>query len=91
MAAFFGDIRGNAYSVDASTGKLLWKTRVDPHPLSRITAGVTVHEGRVYVPLASLEEPESASFNYACCTVRGMVAVLDACNGKADLEDIHDS
>jgi polyvinyl alcohol dehydrogenase (cytochrome) len=82
MAAFFGDIRGNAYAVDASTGKLLWKTRIDPHPLSRITASVTVHEGRVYVPVASLEEPESASFNYACCTVRGMVAVLDAATGK---------
>lgn len=82
LAAFFGDIRGNAYSVDASTGKLLWKVRIDPHPLSRITAGVTVYEGRVYVPLASLEEPESASFNYACCTVRGMVAVLDASTGK---------
>ena len=42
----------------------------------------TVHEGRVYVALASLEEPESASFNYICCTVRGMVAVLDASTGK---------
>ena len=82
LAAFFGDIRGNAYAVDASSGKLLWKTRIDPHPLSRITASPTVYEGRVYVPLASLEEPESASFNYACCTVRGMVAVLDASTGK---------
>lgn len=82
FAAFFGDIRGNAYAVDASSGKLLWKTRVDPHPLARITAGVTVHEGRVYVAVASLEEPESASFNYKCCTIRGLVAVLDAATGK---------
>ena len=81
-AAFFGDIRGNAYAVDASTGKLLWKTRIDPHPLARITAGVTVYEGRVYVAVASLEEPESASFNYRCCTIRGLVAVLDAATGK---------
>jgi polyvinyl alcohol dehydrogenase (cytochrome) len=81
-AAFFGDIRGNAYAVDASSGKLLWKTRVDAHPLARITAGLTVHEGRVYVPVASLEEPESASFNYACCTIRGLVAVLDTSTGK---------
>jgi polyvinyl alcohol dehydrogenase (cytochrome) len=81
-AAFFGDIRGNAYAVDASTGKLLWKVRVDPHPLARITAGVTVHDGRVYVAIASLEEPESASFNYVCCTIRGLVAVLDASTGK---------
>lgn len=82
FAAFFGDIRGNAYAVDASTGKLLWKTRVDPHPLARITAGVTVYEGRVYVAVASLEEPESASFNHRCCTIRGLVAVLDAATGK---------
>ena len=82
LAAFFGDIRGNAYSVDASTGKLLWKTRVDAHPLARITAGVTVHEGRVYVPVASLEEPESASVNHKCCTIRGLVTVLDAATGK---------
>ena len=81
-AAFFGDIRGNAYAVDASTGKLLWKVKVDPHPLARITASVTVHDGRVYVPVASLEEPESASVNYACCTIRGLVAVLDASTGK---------
>ncbi len=82
LAAFFGDIRGNAYAVDASTGKLLWKVRVDPHPLARITAGVTVHDGRVYVAIASLEEPESASVNYVCCTIRGLVAVLDASTGK---------
>jgi polyvinyl alcohol dehydrogenase (cytochrome) len=82
LAAFFGDIRGNAYAVDASTGKLVWKTRVDAHPLARITAGVTVHDGRVYVPVASLEEPESASFNHKCCTIRGLVAVLDTATGK---------
>jgi polyvinyl alcohol dehydrogenase (cytochrome) len=82
FAAFFGDIRGNAYAVDASTGKLLWKTRVDAHPLARITAGVTVYQGRVYVAVASLEEPESASFNHQCCTIRGLVAVLDAATGK---------
>jgi len=34
-AAFFGDIRGNAYSVDASSGELLWKVAVDSHPLSK--------------------------------------------------------
>ena len=81
-AAYFGDIRGNVYSVDASNGELLWKMSIDPHPLSRITAGIRFHNGRLYVPVASLEEPESSSFNYPCCTFRGMVAALDAATGK---------
>jgi polyvinyl alcohol dehydrogenase (cytochrome) len=81
-AAFFGDIRGNVYSVDATNGELLWKISIDPHPLSRITAGIRFHNGRLYVPVASLEEPESSSFNYPCCTFRGMVAALDAGTGK---------
>ena len=31
FAAYFGDIHGNVYSVDASNGELLWKHAVDPH------------------------------------------------------------
>jgi polyvinyl alcohol dehydrogenase (cytochrome) len=81
-AAFFGDIHGNVYSVDATNGELIWKQSIDPHPLSRITGGVRVYKGRVYVPVASLEEPESSSYNYKCCTFRGMVAALNADTGK---------
>ena len=82
MAAFFGDIRGNAYSVDATSGELLWKTSVDSHPLTRITAAVKVHNGRVYVPVANLEEPGSTGYDYVCCTSRGIVVALDAATGK---------
>lgn len=81
-AVFFGDIRGNVYAVDANTGSLIWKESVDPHPLSRITAGTTLYNGRLYVPVASLEEPESSSYNYKCCTFRGMVAAFDSETGK---------
>jgi polyvinyl alcohol dehydrogenase (cytochrome) len=82
MAVFFGDIRGNVYSVDASNGELLWKIVIDPHPLSRITAAVSVYDGRVYVPVANLEEPGSAGYEYVCCTSRGIVVALDAATGK---------
>lgn len=81
-AAFFGDIRGNIYSVDATNGKLLWKVKVDPHPLSRITGAIVLYKGHLYVPVASLEEPESSSANYHCCTFRGMVAAFDSATGK---------
>jgi polyvinyl alcohol dehydrogenase (cytochrome) len=82
MAAFFGDIRGNVYSVDAGNGALLWKVPVDAHPLSRITGAVKVYNGRVYVPVSNLEEPESLGYDYECCTSRGIVAALDATTGK---------
>lgn len=81
-AAFFGDIRGNVYAIDASTGKLIWKVSVDPQPLARITAGIVLYKDRLFVPVGSLEEPASSSFNYPCCTFRGMVAALDAATGK---------
>jgi hypothetical protein len=81
-AAFFGDIRGNVYAIDASTGKLIWKISIDPQPLSRITAGIVLYKHRLFVPVASLEEPESSSYNYLCCNFRGLVAALDAATGK---------
>jgi len=41
-----------------------------------------LHEGRLYVGLASLEEDESRSNNYVCCTFRGAVAALDSETGQ---------
>jgi polyvinyl alcohol dehydrogenase (cytochrome) len=83
IVAFFGDIRGNAYALDASTGQLLWKVAVDStQPLSRVTGNPRLYEGRLYVPLASLEEDESRSPNHICCTFRGVVAALDAETGR---------
>lgn len=81
-AVFFGDIRGSVSAVDAQTGALIWKAAVDPHPLSRVTAGTVLYKGRLYVPVASLEEPESSSYNYLCCTFRGMVVAFDSATGK---------
>ena len=82
MAAFFGDIRGNIYSLDATSGELLWKVPIDPHPLSRIMAAVKVYDGRVYVPVANREETTSAGYDYVCCTSRGIVVALDSATGR---------
>ncbi|MGE0404763.1 MAG: PQQ-binding-like beta-propeller repeat protein [Candidatus Korobacteraceae bacterium] len=80
--AYFGDVRGNAYAIDAANGELVWKNAVDTHHLARITAAPKLHDGRVYVPVASLEEPESGSPKYPCCTFRGSIAALNAETGK---------
>ena len=82
LAAFFGDIHGNAYALDASNGELLWKVQVDSHPAARVTATPKLFQGRVYIPVASLEEDESRTANYVCCTFRGSVVALDAATGK---------
>ena len=82
LAVFFGDIRGTAYAVDASTGAVIWKSLTDPHPLARITGTPALYEGRLYVPVTSLEEPEAGQGNYACCTFRGFVTALDASTGR---------
>jgi polyvinyl alcohol dehydrogenase (cytochrome) len=81
-AVFLGDIRGNVYAVDADKGTLIWKKPVDAQPLSRVTGGTTLYDGKLYVPVASLEEPESSTPNYQCCQFRGLVATFDAATGE---------
>jgi polyvinyl alcohol dehydrogenase (cytochrome) len=81
-AVYFGDGHANAYALDAQSGKLLWKTRVDPHFVARITAGVTLYDGKVFVPVSSSEEFTSGNPDYPCCTSRGSVVALDANNGE---------
>lgn len=80
--AYFGDFLANVYALSAADGKLLWRTRVDDHPYARVTAALAVHEGRLYVPVSSLEEGVAGDPNYACCTFRGSVVALDRETGK---------
>jgi polyvinyl alcohol dehydrogenase (cytochrome) len=80
--AYFGDLQANVYAVDANTGAQLWKTRVDPHPVARITGSPKLYDGRLYVPVASHEEWTSSDARYECCTFRGSVAALDARTGR---------
>jgi polyvinyl alcohol dehydrogenase (cytochrome) len=82
-AVYFGDQRANMYALDAENGKLLWKTKVDEHPVAQITGAPTLYEGRLYVPMASAEERSAGlSMTYPCCTFRGSMTALDAKNGK---------
>lgn len=80
---YFGDAHAQVYALDAATGALRWKTKVDDHPDAMITGGVAVHNGRVYVPVSSLEEGTAAMATYQCCTFRGSVSALDAATGKS--------
>lgn len=79
---FFGDLVGNVYAVNAVTGDLVWRDRPDDHPSLTLTAAPALHEGRLYVPLSSLEVTAASDPEYACCTFRGGVAVYDAHSGQ---------
>jgi len=83
-AAYFSDVKGNVYAVDASTGALFWRRKIDAHPLVRLTGSPTLYAGHLYVPVSSYEESQAAGprSRYPCCTFRGSVVALDANTGK---------
>jgi polyvinyl alcohol dehydrogenase (cytochrome) len=81
-AAFFGDVRGKVYAVDAHSGVELWKTTVETHPAAKLTGAPVFFEGRLYVPVSSKEEGLGGGANYACCTFRGSVVALEAASGR---------
>ena len=81
-AVYFGDMKANVYALDASTGELLWTVSADDHPLARVTGAPSLYDNRLYVPVASFEEPAGIGQNYPCCTFRGSVQALDAVTGR---------
>ena len=82
FAVFFGDLRANAYAVNAITGALVWKTKVEDHPAALITGAPTLYSGILYVPVSSMEEVTGSPSAYQCCTFRGSVVALDIATGK---------
>lgn len=81
-AVYFGDLQANVHAVDAVTGKLLWKVKVDEHPVARITGAPILYKDRLYVPVSSVEEASAMSQTYECCKFRGNIVALDAATGK---------
>ncbi|HKV06036.1 MAG TPA: PQQ-binding-like beta-propeller repeat protein [Candidatus Acidoferrales bacterium] len=82
FAVYFGDMHTSAYALDAESGKLIWKIRLDENPFARITGAPTLYKNRLYVPVSSEEETAGPNTKYECCTFRGSVAALDAFTGK---------
>ena len=74
-AIFFGDVRANVYAVNAATGALIWKSKVDDHLAARITGAATFHAGVVYVGVSSIEEaigsaPPTNAARFAAASLR---------------------
>ena len=80
--AFFGDLIGNLYGLDALTGELQWRARPDEHPNTTLTGTPTLHEDTLYVPVSSLEVVPAADPTYECCNFRGSVVAYHARTGE---------
>lgn len=80
-ALVFGDQIGWVYSLDATTGRVNWKKRIEAHEATRLTGSPAVHDGVVFVPAASWEETRAIDAQYRCCTFRGSITALRARDG----------
>ena len=82
-AVLFGDLKANAYALDATSGKRIWSRHVDEHPYAAVTGAITYYGGRVFVPVQGLnEEVQGGRPQYECCTFRGSVSALDVNTGE---------
>lgn len=82
--AYFVDYRTTAYALDTATGQVLWKTRVGWHPESNNTGSPALHDGRLIVPVSSMEVVRASDPSYECCTSSGAVAAINVENGYID-------
>jgi polyvinyl alcohol dehydrogenase (cytochrome) len=81
-AVYFADGSATAYAVDADSGRELWSRKLDDHTYATATGSPTLHNGRLYVPLAAVgEEGQGGRLGYECCTFRGSITALDANTG----------
>lgn len=71
---------GRLLAFNKRTGALLWSTQLDDHYAAIVTQSATVHDGRVYVGLASMEEA-LAGFVGFCCSFLGSMLALDVDTG----------
>ncbi len=76
---------GKMMAFDKNTGELIWSTQLDTHPATIVTQSATVHGGKVYIGVASLEEAYAAGAiipGYPCCSFRGSMMALDVDTGE---------
>lgn len=73
---------GKVIAFDKHTGAVRWITQADDHPAAIITQSATIHDGVVYVGVASQEEALAALVpDYPCCSFRGSFLAIDLVTG----------
>jgi polyvinyl alcohol dehydrogenase (cytochrome) len=78
----FADAAVNVHLVDATTGKLIWKTPVGRWDLSNATGTPQIFGGRVFMPVSASEINFGGEDSHECCKTHGMFVALDASSGR---------
>ena len=79
---YFGDILANTYALDAQTGELIWKIKVDDHSNATQTGTPARFENILFIPISGLEVIPAFNVEYECCTFRGGLLAVEARTGK---------
>ena len=82
LGAYFSDLGGTSYGVDAASGNELWQVRVESHPAARIMGSMQLADGQLLVPMTSTESYLAADPEFECCEFRGSVTSLDPATGQ---------
>ncbi len=79
-----GDFNGVVYAVDAQSGQEVWQRFLGTDPSQHmITGSPQVHEGVMYLPVASKEVVSTVlSFFSPCCTSHGLLQAVDVYTGR---------
>jgi polyvinyl alcohol dehydrogenase (cytochrome) len=80
-ALYFGDMQAHVYALDAGTGQLIWKVRIEDRPAAGITGALKVFQGMVLVPLMGSDDTPAADAKFECCKASGALIALDAATG----------
>ena len=89
FGVFFGDVDANAYAVNATTGALVWKTKVEDHPAARIIGAPTLYSGVLYVPVSSIEELTGSRPTLPMLQLSRQCRSPGCRDRQADLEGLH--
>ena len=78
----FNDVATRIQLLDATNGKLLWKTQIGLTNLSNATGTPVIFGDRVFAPLSASELNFGGDDKHLCCTTHGAFYALDLRTGR---------
>src|SRR6266704_2974522 len=81
-------------AINKQTGQVVWRTKADTHPSSKITGSISGHDNMIFVPVGNWEEdwaraypniyvePVDPASHYPCCSARGSLVAMDVNTGQ---------